>query len=231
VGSRDEKHGYCSRVCCVNALKNAIKIKELNPDNVSHQDFFRIALHSSIPNKYLESDIPIIGMELNGSSIALGENKALVDHVSSKVSAIKLEKLDFKNLIEDAYSRINNSIGAIFYPIDFFTQINKELNIEFVNQDMFLNTGTDKIKMIHSTNFSKWNQIVILGRNSIEWTRKLSVTLPPNLSDYKVFSRKNEHFQSAYKMTNDEARYIIGTVSNCRVIDDNNVIVYIPPDA
>jgi heterodisulfide reductase subunit A len=31
VGSRDEKHGYCSRVCCSNALKNAIRIKELNP--------------------------------------------------------------------------------------------------------------------------------------------------------------------------------------------------------
>jgi heterodisulfide reductase subunit A len=31
VGSRDEKHGYCSRVCCSNALKNAIKVKELNP--------------------------------------------------------------------------------------------------------------------------------------------------------------------------------------------------------
>ncbi len=32
VGSRDEKHPYCSRVCCVNAVKNSIKIKELNPD-------------------------------------------------------------------------------------------------------------------------------------------------------------------------------------------------------
>jgi heterodisulfide reductase subunit A len=31
VGSRDEKNGYCSRVCCSNALKNAIKIKELSP--------------------------------------------------------------------------------------------------------------------------------------------------------------------------------------------------------
>lgn len=213
----------------IDNIPEAIKIMELNPDNVSHQDFFRIALHSSIPYEYLESDIPIIGMERNGTSIAFGENKALVDRVSSKVSAIKLDKLDFKNLIEDAYNRINNSIAAIFIPIDFFTQINKELNLEFMNGDMFLNTGTDKIKMIHSTNFSKWNQIVILGRNSIEWTRKLSVTLPPNLSDYKVLSRKNEHFQSAYKMTTDEAKYIIGTVSNCRIIDDNNVIVYIPP--
>jgi heterodisulfide reductase subunit A-like polyferredoxin len=31
VGSRDEKHPYCSRVCCSEAVKNAIKIKEISP--------------------------------------------------------------------------------------------------------------------------------------------------------------------------------------------------------
>jgi heterodisulfide reductase subunit A len=31
VGSRDEKRGYCSRVCCSNAIKNAIRVKELSP--------------------------------------------------------------------------------------------------------------------------------------------------------------------------------------------------------
>ncbi len=31
VGSRDEKHPYCSRVCCSEAVKNAIKIKENSP--------------------------------------------------------------------------------------------------------------------------------------------------------------------------------------------------------
>jgi heterodisulfide reductase subunit A len=31
VGSRDDKRDYCSRVCCSNAIKNAIKLKELNP--------------------------------------------------------------------------------------------------------------------------------------------------------------------------------------------------------
>jgi len=31
VGSRDDKRDYCSRVCCSNALKNAIAIKEQNP--------------------------------------------------------------------------------------------------------------------------------------------------------------------------------------------------------
>lgn len=32
VGSRDEEHPYCSRVCCTQALKNALAIKERAPD-------------------------------------------------------------------------------------------------------------------------------------------------------------------------------------------------------
>ncbi len=32
VGSRNEENPYCSRVCCQSAVKNALHIKELNPD-------------------------------------------------------------------------------------------------------------------------------------------------------------------------------------------------------
>ncbi len=31
VGSRNEEHPYCSRMCCSEAIKNAIKVKEVNP--------------------------------------------------------------------------------------------------------------------------------------------------------------------------------------------------------
>jgi len=31
VGSRDESHPYCSRVCCSTAVKNALKLKQINP--------------------------------------------------------------------------------------------------------------------------------------------------------------------------------------------------------
>jgi heterodisulfide reductase subunit A len=31
VGSRDEEHNYCSRVCCTQAIKNAIRLKGINP--------------------------------------------------------------------------------------------------------------------------------------------------------------------------------------------------------
>jgi heterodisulfide reductase subunit A len=31
VWSRDEEHPYCSRICCNHAVKNALKLKEINP--------------------------------------------------------------------------------------------------------------------------------------------------------------------------------------------------------
>jgi len=33
VGSRNDEHPYCSRVCCADAVKNAIKLKEMDPEN------------------------------------------------------------------------------------------------------------------------------------------------------------------------------------------------------
>lgn len=32
VGSREDQRSYCSRICCTSALKNAAKIKEINPE-------------------------------------------------------------------------------------------------------------------------------------------------------------------------------------------------------
>ena len=32
VGSRNEERNYCSRVCCSHAVKNALKLKEINPE-------------------------------------------------------------------------------------------------------------------------------------------------------------------------------------------------------
>ena len=32
VGCRNEDRNYCSRVCCSHAVKNALKLKEINPE-------------------------------------------------------------------------------------------------------------------------------------------------------------------------------------------------------
>lgn len=41
VGSRDETHPYCSRVCCTHSVQNAIRLKTLNPETevyILHRD-------------------------------------------------------------------------------------------------------------------------------------------------------------------------------------------------
>jgi heterodisulfide reductase subunit A len=55
VGSRDEEHMYCSRVCCGQAVKNALKLKELNPKSkiyVLHRD---IRTYAAQELKYKEA--------------------------------------------------------------------------------------------------------------------------------------------------------------------------------
>lgn len=32
VGSRNDEHPYCSRICCTNALKNVVRLKEMSPE-------------------------------------------------------------------------------------------------------------------------------------------------------------------------------------------------------
>jgi len=55
VGSRDDEHMYCSRVCCGQAVKNALKLKELNPSAkiyVLHRD---IRTYAAQELKYKEA--------------------------------------------------------------------------------------------------------------------------------------------------------------------------------
>ena len=54
VGSRDEERPYCSRTCCSEAVKNALKIKELSPDThvyVLYRDIRTYGFHESAYTK------------------------------------------------------------------------------------------------------------------------------------------------------------------------------------
>ncbi|APV44282.1 heterodisulfide reductase subunit A [Dehalogenimonas formicexedens] len=50
VGSRDEKRQYCSRLCCIQAIKNAIKIKARQPETevfILYRDIRSYSLHEA----------------------------------------------------------------------------------------------------------------------------------------------------------------------------------------
>ncbi len=83
VGSRDEERPYCSRVCCSEAVKNALKIKELSPETnvyVLYRDVrtygFREKYYSEARKKnvlfirYDEDKKPIVSK--NGQGLKVG---------------------------------------------------------------------------------------------------------------------------------------------------------------
>jgi heterodisulfide reductase subunit A-like polyferredoxin len=57
VGSRDDKHRYCSSICCSMAIKNALKIKEINPST----NVYILYRDAIVPpnNEALEQVLPV----------------------------------------------------------------------------------------------------------------------------------------------------------------------------
>ncbi|HKK90959.1 MAG TPA: 4Fe-4S dicluster domain-containing protein, partial [Desulfobacteraceae bacterium] len=83
VGSRNEEHNYCSRVCCSHAVKNALKLKTINPDmNVYilfrdmrtygfREDYYREASENDVKFiRYEPGDRPVVeAVEEGGESL------------------------------------------------------------------------------------------------------------------------------------------------------------------
>ena len=79
VGSRDEHHPYCSQVCCSEAVRNALRLKRLNPGLdlfILYREMRTSGLHElayqearkagAVFIRYELSDRPVVGAEMNG---------------------------------------------------------------------------------------------------------------------------------------------------------------------
>jgi heterodisulfide reductase subunit A len=63
IGSRDEKRPYCSRICCQQAIKNALKIKEKNPDTnlyILYRDIRTYGFNEGYYTQAREKDVRFI---------------------------------------------------------------------------------------------------------------------------------------------------------------------------
>jgi heterodisulfide reductase subunit A len=66
VGSRDDRHPYCSRDCCRQAVENSVKIKNLRPEaevSVLHRDIRVYGLSEDIYSEALERGVRFIKSE------------------------------------------------------------------------------------------------------------------------------------------------------------------------
>ncbi|MFQ6014692.1 MAG: FAD-dependent oxidoreductase [Anaerolineae bacterium] len=67
VGSRDEERPYCSRICCSQALKNALKLKEINPDTeiyVLYRDLMSYGLKEEYYTRARQAGVKFIRYEV-----------------------------------------------------------------------------------------------------------------------------------------------------------------------
>jgi len=79
VGSRNDEHPWCSRVCCTEAVKNALRIKELSPDTNVYvlyrdirtygfrEDYYRKARELGVMFLRFEKDEPPVVERVDGN--------------------------------------------------------------------------------------------------------------------------------------------------------------------
>ncbi|MCS7286329.1 MAG: FAD-dependent oxidoreductase [Anaerolineae bacterium] len=96
VGSRDDSHPYCSRVCCYNAVKNALILKEANPDAeicVFYRDVVTFGQYEELYTRAREKGVIFIPYTPDNKPEVKpeGEDKLLVSLKEPTAGEIKLE--------------------------------------------------------------------------------------------------------------------------------------------
>ena len=107
VGSREPGHQYCSRVCCVGAVNNALKLKELNPKakvfilyrDIRTYSFYELLYQEArekgvIFVRYNEDDKPKVAIE--GGRIVV----RVLDHVLGRPLKISPDRLVLSARVE-----------------------------------------------------------------------------------------------------------------------------------
>jgi len=88
VGSRDDERSYCSRVCCSNAVKNAIKLKELSPETsvyILFRDIRTYGLRESFYRRAREKGVFFIRYDEEEKPEVLKKEDNLAVNVRDKV--------------------------------------------------------------------------------------------------------------------------------------------------
>lgn len=107
VGSRDESHHYCSRICCQQAIKNALHLKEINPNCevfIFYQDIRTYGLNEFYYRQAREKDVVFIRYT--------GDTKPVVIEEGGRLK-IKFKELVLNEEVEMAVDLLVLSAGIV----------------------------------------------------------------------------------------------------------------------
>jgi len=94
VGSRNTENPYCSRICCSNAIKNALKVKKEDPEAniyILYRDIRTYGFREVYYKKAREAGVVFIRYD--------EQNLPVVSDINGVLNAVKLDSPDFPETI------------------------------------------------------------------------------------------------------------------------------------
>ena len=152
VGCRQEDRDYCARVCCSHAIKNALKLKEINPQMdiyILFRDMRTYGFSEDYYRKASDHDVKFIRYELEEKpqvEAATAEGRpvlrvSLPDYILGRKIAIDADYLVLSAAVVPAAG--NRSLSRLFKvslgPDDFFKEAHVKLRpVDFAADGVFL---------------------------------------------------------------------------------------------
>ena len=149
VGSREEGHMYCSRVCCSQAVKNAIKIKDANPNSEVYVLYRDIRTYAMKELKYREArdkGVTFIRYEAEKKPEVIEENGKLKVKVFDSVLGVDILIVDADRVVLSAGVRPRPDAAKFASKLKlpltadgFYMEAHMKLRpLDFVNEGMYM---------------------------------------------------------------------------------------------
>jgi len=152
VGSRNETHNYCSRVCCSHAVKNALKLKKINPQMRIYilfrdmrtyglkEDFYREASDLGVQFiRYEPEDAPAVEVVQEGGKEIL--RVTVFDEILDQRLELDADILSLASAVIPAESTLDiaGKFKVTLSPDEFFKEAHVKLRpVEFATDGVFL---------------------------------------------------------------------------------------------
>jgi heterodisulfide reductase subunit A len=152
VGSRNEERNYCSRVCCSHAVKNALKLKKINPEMRIYilfrdmrtyglkEDFYREASEQGVQFiRYEPDDPPRVEVAKEGGKDVI--RVIVPDDILGQRLELDADILSLASAVIPSAStkEIAGKFKVTLSPDDFFKEAHVKLRpVEFASDGVFL---------------------------------------------------------------------------------------------
>ena len=194
VGSRDKDRPYCSRICCSEAVKNALKMKELNPSTnvyVLYRDIRTYGFRESYFRKAREKGVIFIRYEDDQKPQVVGQNGQLRITVTDSTLNMPISiGADLLVLSAAIVAEPENKSIAQFLKVPlnqdgFFLEAHMKLRpVDFASDGIFLCGLAHSAKSIDESiiqaQAAAGRASTILSRDSIELEANISSVIDKN---------------------------------------------------